>query len=513
MAAHPLIPPNEKASLQTGIKTLVMKFGGTSVGSAEAMAQAAGIVRETVREWPRCVVVLSAMSGVTNLLLDSAQKAVTGDLSYLFQAENRLRQMHLTTAEQLLGENSQANDAARCSQVKQEINHLIAYFTNLCQAIAVLGEATPRALDAVASLGERMSVRLMAALIETYGIPAQMVEATQLIVTDDHFQDAHPDFPATQKRTRQVLEPILAKGFVPVVTGFIASTGGTAAGGGATTTLGRGGSDYSAAILGAVLPADEVWIWTDVNGVMTADPRLVPQARTIPDLSYREISELAYFGAKVLHPKTIRPVVEAGIGLRICNTFQPEHPGTRLSYNGQANSEVLFRNPLKAVTAIYGQRMITVEGRGMLGVPGMAARTFGAVASTGTSVPLITQASSEQSISFAVPAEASQRVVTALQDAFTQELSNQDIDRIWASEEAAIITAVGAGMSLTPGVAGKIFSALGKKGINILAIAQGSSEVATSLVVSRPDAEKALRSIHDLIIEQKTAKEYFPKEN
>jgi aspartate kinase len=476
-----------------------MKFGGTSVGSVEAMAQTAGIVRDSVAKWPRCVVVLSAMSGVTNVLLESAQKAVSGDLSFLFQAENRLRQMHLTTAEKLLGESSQANDAARCSQVKQEINHLVAYFTNLCQAIAVLGEATPRALDAVAALGERMSVRLMAALIETYGIPAQMVEATQLIVTDDHFQDAHPDFPATQKRTRQVLEPILAKSFVPVVTGFIAATDS-----GITTTLGRGGSDYSAAILGAVLPADDVWIWTDVNGVMTADPRLVPQARTIPDLSYREISELAYFGAKVLHPKTIRPVVEAGIGLRICNTFQPDHPGTRLSYNGQANSEVLFRNPLKAVTAIYGQRMITVEGRGMLGVPGMAARTFGAVASTGTSVPLITQASSEQSISFAVPTEASQRVVTALQDAFAQELSNQDIDRIWASEEAAIITAVGAGMSLTPGVAGKIFSALGKRGINILAIAQGSSEVATSLVVSRPDAEKALRSIHDLIIAQAT---------
>ncbi len=486
MAALPQVPP------KPGARTLVMKFGGTSVGSAEAMTQAAGIVRETFIEWPRCVVVLSAMSGVTNLLLDSANKAVQGDLSSLYQTENRLRQLHITVAEQLLGETSQANDAARCSQVKQEINYLIANFSNLCQAIAVLGEATPRALDAVAALGERMSVRLMAALLESCGVPAQMVEATQLIVTDHHFQDAHPDFEATRKRTRQVLEPVLAKGFVPVVTGFIAATPE-----GITTTLGRGGSDYSAAIIGSVLPADDVWIWTDVDGVMSADPRLVPQACTIPELSYRELSELAYFGAKVLHPKTIRPVVEAGIGLRICNTFHSKHPGTRLSYQGNND-----KNTLKAVTAIYGQRMLTVEGRGMLGVPGMAARTFSAVASTGTSVALITQASSEQSISFSAPAENSDRVVSALMAAFSQELANHDIDQIWASEEVAIITAVGAKMRLTAGISGRLFSAMGKENVNILAIAQGSSEVAISLVVSRSDAEKAVCAIHDLILSE-----------
>ena len=489
MAALPLSSPSPAGP------TLVMKFGGTSVGSPAAIAQAAEIVRSTLPKWPRCAVVLSAMSGVTNLLLDSAVKAVQGDLSALYQTEAQLRQMHFAVADQLLGEGSPANDVARCAQVKQEVNYLIASFTNLCQAITVLGEATPRALDAVASLGERMSVRLLSPVLETLGVPAQIVEATQLIITDHHFQNAHPDFPATGRRTRQVLEPVLARGFVPVVTGFIAATPE-----GATTTLGRGGSDYSAAILGAALPADEVWIWTDVDGVMTADPRLAPNARTIAELSYREIAELAYFGAKVLHPKTIRPVIDAGIGLRICNTFNPSHPGTRLVGNGGDS-----KNPLKAVTAIRNQQMITVEGRGMLGVPGVAARTFGAVASTGTSVPLITQASSEQSICFAVPAEAAARVVKALEAAFSEELADQDIDRIWTTSEVAIITVVGAGMMTTPGIAGRIYSALGNEGINMIAIAQGSTEVATSLVVDHNDAERALRTIHALIVESTEA--------
>jgi aspartate kinase len=471
-----------------------MKFGGTSVGTPEAMAQAARIVYDTLSEWPRMIVVVSALSGVTNLLLESANQAVHGDLSALYQAENRLRQMHYAIADALLGEKSSSQDPARCAQVKQELNYLIGNFTNLCQAIAVLGEATPRALDAVAGLGERMSVRLMAAALEALGAPAQYVEATQLVVTDDHFQAAHPDFAATQHRTRQVLEPLLSQGKAPIVTGFIGATPE-----GVLTTLGRGGSDFSAAILGAALPADDVWIWTDVDGVMTADPRLVPEARTIDKLGYREIAELAYFGAKVLHPRTISPVIEAGVGLRICNTFNPQHPGTRLVSNG----DLAKGSPLKAVTAIRGQRLITVEGRGMLGVPGVAARTFGAVASTGTSVPLITQASSEQSICFAVPADAAGCVLAALEQAFSAELVNRDIDRIWATDEVAIITVVGVGMIHTYGIAGRIFSALGKDKINIIAIAQGSSEVSISMVVENEQTEPAVRAIHALIIQEK----------
>jgi aspartate kinase len=294
----------------------------------------------------------------------------------------------------------------------------------------------------------------------------------------------------TTLKTRQVLEPVLASGKVPVVTGFIAATPE-----GITITLGRGGSDYSAAILGAVLPADEVWIWTDVDGVMSADPRMVPQAATIPVLSYREIAELAYYGAKVVHPKTIRPVIEAGIGLRVCNTFNPAHPGTRLVDEQHVDSD----GDIKAVTAIHKQCLVTVEGRGMLGVPGVAARTFGAVAATGTSVPLITQASSEQSICFAVPIDAVEKVITSLKESFAPELARNDIDRVWGTGEVTIITVVGAGMRSTPGIAGRVFSALGAQRVNVIAIAQGSSEVSISLVVSSADAEAGVRAVHDLI--------------
>jgi aspartokinase/homoserine dehydrogenase 1 len=482
------MPSNHpKQTSKKSAKTLVMKFGGTSVGDAAAMAQAVDIVRQAHLNWPRLVVVTSALSRTTDLLLDSAEHAAHGDLGAAYLAETRLRSAHHAIADALIG------DLARCAQVKQEINHLITDFLNLCQAISILGEATPRALDAVSSLGERLSVRLLAAAIESAGTPAQFVESTQLIITDDCFQNAHPDFEITRQHTRQVLEPVLSQGRVPVVTGFIGSTPK-----GIITTLGRGGSDYSAGILGAVLPAHDVWIWTDVDGVMSADPRLEPMARTIPELSYREVAELAYFGAKVLHPKTIRPVIQAGIGLRICNTFNPTHPGTRLVADSVGRSD----GTIKAVTAIYGQRLVTIEGRGMLGVPGVAARTFSAVASTGTSVPLITQASSEQSICFAVPAESTPQILSALETAFSQELENRDIDSVWATDEVVLITVVGAGMIHTPGIAGRIFTALGKKNVNVIAIAQGSSEVSISLVVAANDAELAVHALHELILEK-----------
>lgn len=491
---------NNQTSLSSP-QTLVMKFGGTSVGTAQAMSQSVDIVHQARPEWPRIVVITSALAKVTNILLESATQAAQGNIQSLGENEERLRQMHNTVAEALVpGQVSLA-------QVKWEVDHLIAEFSSLCRAISVLGEATPRALDAVASLGERMSVRILSAALEARGTPAQFIEATQLIVTDNRFQNAHPDFAATTLKTRLVLEPILSQGIVPVVTGFIGATPD-----GATTTLGRGGSDYTAGILGAVLPADDVWIWTDVDGVMSADPRIAPNAKTIPEITYREIAELAYFGAKVLHPKTIRPVVDAGlangpmgkvgIGLRICNTFNPQHPGTRLvvdhpSKNGSGRNG---KDIAKAVTAIRGQSLVTIEGRGMLGVPGVAARTFEAVASTGTSVTLISQASSEQSICFAIPAEASRGVLAALEKAFAVELTDRDIDRIWATEETAIITVVGAGMIHTPGVAGRIFTALGEQAVNVIAIAQGSSEVSISLMVAGQDTEEAVKAVHELIV-------------
>jgi aspartate kinase len=294
----------------------------------------------------------------------------------------------------------------------------------------------------------------------------------------------------TRNLAQARLLPLCAGGTTPVVTGFI---GATAAG--VVTTLGRGGSDYSAAILGAALDADEVWIYTDVDGVLTADPRVVPDARTLDVLSYREMSELAYFGAKVLHPKTILPALEQGIPLRIKNTFNAAHPGTLVV--GQSNGN--GHGVLKGVTAIERQSLVTIEGRGMLGVPGIAGRAFAAVARTGTSVPMISQASSEQSICFVVPHGAAERVVAELRLVFERELARQDIESIWALDDVVVITVVGSAIRQTPGVAGRVFTAVGNGDINVIAIAMGSSECSISLVVDARHARNAVRHIHSLL--------------
>ncbi len=472
-------------------QTLVMKFGGTSVGSVDALTKVTQIIKEARAQYPRLVVITSAMAGVTDLLLKSATLAAQGDVDSLPAAESTLREKHFSAANALI------KDEELCQGTKQAINCLIQSLVDLCRAIAVLGEASPRALDAVASLGERMSVRLLGAVVESVGVKTKVIESSEFVVTNSHFQSASPDFQATTERTRQCLNPLFEAGIVPITTGFIGATLE-----GVITTLGRGGSDFSAGIIGAVLPAGEVWIWTDVDGVMTADPRLVASAKTLPEISYGEIAELAYYGAKVLHPKTIRPLVEAGIGLRICNTFNPSHPGTRLVANGHSNGKASKgEQVIKAVTAIRKQKLVTIEGRGMLGVPGVAARAFAAVASTRTSVPLITQASSEQSICFAIPSESADHVLESLQRNFALELSEHDIDRVWATDEVAIITAVGSGTRNTPGVAGQIFSKLGDHEINVLAIAHGSSDVSISMVVETKETENAVKALHELIVQ------------
>jgi len=464
---------------------LVMKFGGTSVGSADAMLKVKDIVEESIADGWKPVVVLSAMAGVTDQLLQSTEMAKNHRFDLVLQTAASLTTRHYDTLHQLI------SNPERQFVVKQQIDQLISTFTEYCRAIDIIGEATPRVLDAIGGIGEMLCVRIFAEVLNTHQIQAQSVDATKIIVTDAVFQSAHPDFEKTAQRLQQTLIPLLNSGVVPVVTGFIAATED-----GVTTTLGRGGSDYTAAILGAGLNAQEVWIWTDVDGVMTADPRVVPNAKTIESLTFREIGELAYYGAKVVHPKTMQPLIDADIAIKVKNTFNPKHPGTVLI----SDQSRITNGDIKAVTSIRGQSLITIEGRGMLGVPGVAARAFGAVASTGTSVPLITQASSEQSICFAVPLKSISLVLKGLNDVFNGELQTKDIDRIWATEEVVILTIVGSGMRNTPGVAGRIFSKLGSNGINVIAIAQGSSEVSISLVIDRQDEEKAVRAIHELIV-------------
>ncbi len=461
---------------------MVLKFGGTSVGTPEAMRQAASVVHDEVKRGEAVVVVTSALSGVTNLLLGATEQAAKSGLSDT-QAANRIATAHEAIINALLPRNQR-------EPMRRLIAERVQAFLRLLEAIAVLGEVTPRAYDAIASLGERMSAPLFAAVLRARGVPSEYVDAAEIIRTDANFQNAQPNFELSASLINSRLRPLLSAESVPVVTGFIGATED-----GITTTLGRGGSDYTAALLGAALRAREVHIYTDVDGVMSADPRIVPEARTLPRLSYREVAELAYFGAKVLHPKTIRPVIERGIPLRVRNTFNPKGADTLIVQRSEAAP-----GTAKAVTLIRNLSLITVEGRGMLGVPGVAARTFAAVAQTDTSVVLITQASSEQSITFAVAADAAGKVVSALEETFKAEIARRDIDRIAAVAPIAVVTVVGAGMQHTVGVAGRLFTALGKAGVNIIAIAQGSSEVAISFAVDEADAEKAVRAVHRLTV-------------
>lgn len=464
---------------------LVLKFGGTSVGSAAAMRQAAGIVCDQRTGGDEVAVVTSAMSGVTDLLLGAAQAAVRGDRLTVVEHTAAIRQKHETAAD-LLGLTGDDRHL-----VLDPIAARLGELTLLCDALAVLGEASPRAMDAVGALGERMSIHLLAAAIRAHGAPAQAIDASRFVRTDDTFQAAVPLMDETRRLAAQELLPLVAAREVPVITGFIGATAD-----GVVTTLGRGGSDYSGAIVGAAIDADEVWIYTDVDGVMTADPRVVKDVRTLESLSYLEMSELAYFGAKVLHPKTILPALERGIPIRIKNTFNPSHPGTIVV----GRSDEPDRR-LKGVTAIRAQSLITIAGRGMLGVPGIAARAFGAVAKTGTSVSMISQASSEQSICFLVAEKSATTVVAALRREFHHELDRRDIEDISTLDGVVIVTVVGGAIKQTPGVAGRVFGAVGTAGINVIAIAMGSSECSISLVVAGGDADRGVQALHDLIVD------------
>jgi aspartate kinase len=470
--------------------TLVMKFGGTSVGSAAAIRETAALIHSTQSEWGEIVAVTSGIGSspvkVTDLLLRGAHAALVGENATYTQITGLLRQIHYEAIDSLLAPEGERQ------QILAENGRFLDRFMALCNAVAVLGELTPRALDAISGMGEQMAARILAAYLRQEGHPAEAIDATELIVTDDRYQAANPLMAETQTRVTERLRPLLVQQIIPIVTGFIGATPA-----GVTTTLGRGGSDYSAAILGQALDAREVWIWTDVDGVMTADPRIVSEARSLPVLTYREVSELAYYGAKVLHPKTMRPCVENGIPLRIKNTFNPSHSGTVII--GEVGEGQRDSGNIKAVTAIKGVSLITIEGTGMIGVPGIAARAFSAVARIDVSVLLISQASSEQSICFVVPDEAAGAVVDSLSAEFSSELRRRDVERIWPLRAISIVTVVGDGIRYIPGVAGRIFSALGGSGVNVIAIAQGSSECGISLVVDAADMAAAVANIHTLI--------------
>ncbi len=424
----------------------ILKFGGTSVGTAEAFDQVAKIVARARQQDSQVVVVTSAMSGVTDTLINAAKAAAAGDRKPYREAREDLMAKHQMVAGQLIGDGVERAALGRLFDAR------LTAFERLCRSVDVLGELTPRGLDVISGTGERLSAPLLASVLRANGVAAEWVDAAEIVVTDDNFGNADPLIEPTTVHAKSRLQPLLNGGVVPVITGFVGATKD-----GISTTLGRGGSDYSAAILGAALHADEVQIWTDVNGIMTADPRVVPTARTIPEISYIEAAELAFYGAKVLHPKTILPAVERDIPILVLNTFEPDHAGTLLVKEPKPSKDVA-----KAITAIKGLTMIIVEGRGMLGVPGIAARTFTAVARAGANVLMISQSSSEQSISFVIREADRDAVIGQLQGEMAREMAHHHIDHVRPLDGIVIVAIVGAAMKGTPGVSSAHLRRLGR---------------------------------------------------
>lgn len=458
---------------------IVMKFGGTSVGSAKNIKQVAEIVNQT-QKGTRVVVVVSAMSTVTNLLVEAAMKAAQKKTEDMQNNLQKLCTIHTQTIRDLELETPDEE------KLRAVIDSILDQIGHLLESIYALGELSKRSLDLISSFGERLSIHLVTAAVMQTGCKGMPIEASQLIITTDDFGNAQPLLEISAKKMKSKINKLVQRGIVPVITGFIGATAE-----GTITTLGRGGSDYSATILGYGLDASEVWIWTDVDGVMTADPRFVPDAKTLSSLSYNEAAEMSYFGAKVLHPLTILPVSLKGIPVRIKNTFHPDYAGTVISQVKHGDT-----NGIHAISSIGNLSLITLTGRGMRGTPGIAAKLFTTIAQYNINIILISQASSEQNISLVVTKEESKRTISVIKQAFAGDIQRKLISDINAEENVAIVSIVGEGMRGNPGIAGKAFTALGKQKINVMAIAQGSSELNISFVIKQQDAVAAIQSIH-----------------
>ncbi len=470
-----MTPRRRRTTSAAGLE--VWKFGGASLADAAAIQRAAALI--AAHPGP-LVIVASALGGVTDLLLRGASLAQAGRADEAAAVAATFLRRHRDVARTLVPE----GPARRA--LLGRIDAAAREYRDLCGAVGALGHVAPRASDMLVSRGERISAAILAAALTRLRRPAACVDAADFVVTDGHHGGAAPDFPETARRARRVLRGRLAEGVTPVVPGFIGS-----APDGSVVTLGRGGSDLTATMLAPALGSRRVVLWKDVPGILTADPRLVPDARLIPQLHHREAAEVAHYGAKVLHPRALIPLAGTRIVLQVRSFLDVSAPGTEVSARRSTTAY-----PVKALAIVQGQAIVTVAGKGMIGVHGIAARTFAAIESERLSVSTIFQASSESSIGFTLPDAESERAVASLRHAFRTEIAAGLIDNVTARPGMAVIAVVGDGMAGSPGVAGRVFTALAARGINVVAIAQGSSERNISFAVAAADAAEAARSVH-----------------
>ena len=457
---------------------LVMKFGGTSVGSAERMRAAARIIVEESARRPVAVVV-SAMSKITDLLLGTMRHAEGGDRAGMEANLATLRERHRQACRELLPE-------ARQPEAMSKIGGLIDEFERIVNGMEMLGERPPRSVDEGVAVGERLSALLVSEHLIAEGADAEAVNAWEVVVTDAVFGNASPLMEPTRVKANQRLQPLLDQGAVPIITGFNGATAD-----GRPTTLGRGGSDFSASIVAAALDAAELWIWTDVDGIMSADPRLVRDAEVMEELTYAEAAELAYNGAKVLHPRTLAPLAEKKIPVWSKNSFAPEKPGTKIVPVTHAEGGV------RAVASMANVALVSIEPSSpeVNGTLAMA-RALEAIARSNVEVLVVSSSSYRQSFCFLVRSEELDQAVQALESALALELAHGYLRPIAVDNNVGLLAAVGEGMQGKPGLAGRIFTAISRELVNIIAIAQGSSELTIAVVVRRDGLENSVRAVH-----------------
>jgi aspartate kinase len=463
------------------MNTLVMKFGGTSTGGEEALNRAADIVHTHLDEWDQIIVVVSAMQGVTDMLLECAEFARRGEQA---QVQVAIKHLH-NKLDSIVGA-----IFPRDVKLHELINSRMAELTHVCQRIQDQGHAAPQELAQIAAMGERINVHVFSTALRAQGLSCRSIDAAELIITDDNFQSASPIKSLTNERIKTHLAPLLAEDIIPVVTGFIGSTIS-----GETTTLGRGGSDYTAAILAESLGADEIWIWTDVDGVMTADPGLISGARLIPEISYNEVFQLAYSGAEVLHPKTILPAKEANIPIYVKNTFNPGCSGTKI---GQCSSTT--DRAVSALTGRFDVKTITFKVKPGQDIKRIKSSILTTLKRQGFSTLGIFQSKYDRSISFAISKDDGDRVINAIRDSWKLKSFDRAFSQAQVTGNLTLITIIGKDIYLSPQAMSKVSNTLEEAGVEIKQIGNGASPDALALAVQDQYGKLAIQQIHDRVI-------------
>ncbi|MBF9015245.1 MULTISPECIES: aspartate kinase [unclassified Oceanispirochaeta] len=456
----------------------VKKFGGSSLADADKIRQTVEIIRQSATS-PLCVV-LSAMKGVTNLLVEAAICAEKGDQKYKENIET-IREKHLSCLDDLFADKKSA-------ELQDTIEKLLLDLSEILHGVELVRECSLKSMDLIMSFGERLNCMQVAEYLNFIDIPAQFIDSRDIIKTDSTHGKGNVNFERTYREVKSKLHD--ADRVIPIICGFIASDES-----GRTTTLGRNGSDYTASIIGAALDADKVEIWTDVDGVLTADPRIVPAAFVIPQLSIQEAMELSFFGAEVIHPYTLVPTTDKNIPVYIKNTLNPSAEGTVITKDYTKKKRIIT-----GIASIDDLSLINIEGGGMMGMPGIASRIFSSLAEADVNIIMITQASSEHSISILCRSEETAAAVNKLNENLEEVIKRRKIQKIDVVDNLVIIAVIGENMIGQIGLTGELFSAVGEEKINILAIAQGSSERNISFVIRQKDKNKALNAVHKKFI-------------